>query len=113
MNKTLSLPWRKLNSLLTAQHSQHFGLSCPKHLFPQRSLYPMYSRNCVDSPHEPSLPSSPTSHPNTFSPIPVGLLRFSACLSIPQGRGLFKNSSTQEEGVEWHRGKNGDIHGVR
>lgn len=73
MNKTLSWPWRKLNSLLSAQHSQRntpsasVGLGRPKHLFPQRSLYPMHCGSCVGSPHKPSLPSTSTSHPNTFS----------------------------------------------
>lgn len=40
MNKTLSLPWRKLNSLLTAQHSQHkFWLGLPQTLIPtEKSL---------------------------------------------------------------------------
>lgn len=41
----------------------------------------------MGSPHKPRLPSVPTSHPNTFSPIPVGLLGFPTCLPIPQGRG--------------------------
>lgn len=113
MNKTLSLPWRKLNSLLTAQHSQHFGLACPKHLSPQRSLYPMYSRNCVDSPQEPSLPSSPTSHPNTFSPIPVGSLGFPACLPIPQGRSTVLGLCYPRRWSEVAKGKKSDIHVVR
>lgn len=113
MNKTLSLPWRKSNSLLTAQHSQHFGLGCPKHLFPQRSLYPMYSRNCVDSPHEPTLPSSPTSHPNTFSPIPVGLLGFPACLPIPQCSGTVLALLYLGGGSAVAKGENNNIHGER
>lgn len=39
MNKTLSLPWRKLNSLLPAKYSQHFDLYCPQtHIPIEKSL---------------------------------------------------------------------------
>lgn len=87
MNKTLSLPCRKLNSLLAAQHSRHkCWLGLPQTLIPTEKSLSSVLQGLWILHMSVAFPPPPPPTQHLFS-VPVGLLGFPACLPIPQGRG--------------------------